>query len=121
MLIIDGEEISADDYMIGAIANGQIFGKGMKIAPQARLDDELFDIVLIKGMKGFEFFRNIWKIYSGTHLTHPKISMIRGRRIEAIPKDHEEDILIELDGEQCGKLPATFEISSQSFCVKSYL
>ena len=120
-LIIDGEEIPPDDYITGAIANGRIFGKGMKIAPQARLDDELFDIVLVKGMKAFEFLRNIWKIYSGTHLTHPKISMIRGKRIEAIPDDHEEDILIELDGEQCGKLPATFEICSQSFCVKSYL
>ena len=120
-LIIDGEEIPTDDYITGAIANGRIFGKGMKIAPQARLDDELFDIVLVKGMKAFEFLRNIWKIYSGTHLTHPKISMIRGKRIEAIPEDHEEDILIELDGEQCGKLPATFEIFSQRFCVKGYL
>ena len=120
-LIIDGEEIPTDDYITGAIANGRIFGKGMKIAPQARLDDELFDIVLVKGMKAFEFLRNIWKIYSGTHLTHPKISLIRGKRIEAIPEDHEEDILIELDGEQCGKLPATFEIFSQRLCVKGYL
>ena len=120
-LIIDGEEIPTDDYITGAIANGRIFGKGMKIAPQARLDDELFDIVLVKGMKAFEFLRNIWKIYSGTHLTHPKISLIRGKRIEAIPEDHEEDILIELDGEQCGKLPATFEIFSQRFYVKGYL
>lgn len=118
---IDDEELPIDEYMIGAISNGRIFGKGMKIAPDARLDDGLFDVVLIKGMKMLEFFRNAWKIYLGTHLSHPKISMIRGRKIEAVAEDDESEVLIEIDGEQLGKLPATFEIIPHNFLVKGYL
>ena len=120
-LKIDGEEIPKDEYLIGAISNGRIFGKGMKIAPNARLDDELFDVILVKGMKVWEFLRNVWKIYAGTHLSHPKISFIQGRKIEAIPEDPDENILIEIDGEQVGKLPATFEIVPKSISVKGYV
>jgi YegS/Rv2252/BmrU family lipid kinase len=120
-LKVDGEEIPRGEYLIGAISNGRIFGKGMKIAPNARLDDELFDIVLVKGMKVWEFIRNVWKLYAGTHLSHPKISLIQGKKIEAIPEDPNENILIEIDGEQVGKLPATFEIVPKSISVKGYV
>jgi YegS/Rv2252/BmrU family lipid kinase len=120
-LRIDGEEIPRGEYLIGAISNGKIFGKGMKIAPNARLDDELFDIILVKGMKIWEFLRNVWKIYAGTHLSHPKIAFIQGKKIEAVPEDPDEDILIEIDGEQVGKLPATFEIVPKSISVKGYV
>jgi diacylglycerol kinase (ATP) len=118
---IDGEDLPEDEYLIGTISNGRIFGKGMKIAPQAKLDDGLFDVVLVKGMKKLEFFRNVWKIYTGTHLSHPKISLIRGSRIEAYVRGGQEDVLIEVDGEQVGTLPATFEIIPQNFLVKGQL
>jgi diacylglycerol kinase (ATP) len=117
-LMIDDEEIPRDEYLIGAISNGRIFGKGMKIAPEALLDDGLFDIILVKGMKVLEFLRNVWRIYAGTHLTHPKISFIRGKKIEALPEDPDDNILIEVDGEQIGMLPATFEIVPHSLLVK---
>jgi len=118
---IDDEELPIDEYMVGTVSNGKIFGKGMKIAPNAKLDDGLFDVVLIKGMRRLEFFRNVWRIYTGTHLSHPKISLIRGRKIEAFAEDDEDEVLIEIDGEQLGKLPATFEIIPRSIQVKGYL
>jgi YegS/Rv2252/BmrU family lipid kinase len=117
---IDDEELPIDEYMIGAVSNGRIFGKGMKIAPEAELDDGLFDVVLIRGMKLFEFLRNVWKIYAGSHLSHPKILLIRGRKTEVFPAEGQEDVLIELDGEQLGMLPATFEIVPSSIFVKGY-
>lgn len=118
---IDGEKLPADEYLIGTISNGRIFGKGMKIAPDAKLDDGLFDVVLVKGMKMMEFFRNVWKIYTGTHLSHPKISLVRGRTIEASAAEGEKEVLIEVDGEQVGTLPATFEIVPQNILVKGHL
>jgi len=120
-LKIDEEDIPEDEYLVGAVANGKIFGKGMRIAPQASLDDGLFDLVLVKKMSLLEFFFNSWKVYTGTHLTHPKISLIKGKEIKAIPHRDEDEVLIELDGELPGKLPATFEIVRQSFLVKGYI
>jgi len=117
-LKIDQEEIPEDEYLVGAVANGKIFGKGMRIAPQARLNDGLFDLVLVKGMRLLEFFCNSWKVYTGAHLSHPKISLFRGKEIKAIPHSDEDEVLIELDGELPGKLPATFKIVPNSFLVK---
>jgi len=117
---VDGRELPEADYLVGAVANGRIFGKGMKIAPGAKLDDGLFDLVLVKGMRFLEFCRHGWKIFLGTHLTHPKISLIRGRQIEALPLE-EGDVLLELDGEQLGHLPATFEILPRRFSIKGYV
>ncbi|MFW6131918.1 MAG: diacylglycerol/lipid kinase family protein, partial [Candidatus Aminicenantaceae bacterium] len=117
---IDDKEFPNDEYLMGAISNGKIFGKGMKIAPGAKLNDGLFDVVLIKAMKLVRFFSNAWKIYSGTHLSHPHISLHRGRKIEVYLTDTSDKILLDIDGEQIGKLPATFEIIPRSLLVKGY-
>lgn len=114
---VDGRELPEGEYLVGAVANGRIFGKGMKVAPGAKLDDGFFDFVLVKGMRFLEFCRHGWKIFLGTHLSHPKISLIRGRRIEALTLE-EGDVLLELDGEQLGHLPATFEILPRRFSIK---
>jgi YegS/Rv2252/BmrU family lipid kinase len=119
-LKIDGKELPSDEYMIGAIANGKIFGKGMKIAPDACLDDGFFDIVLISGMSMLEFCLNAWRIYSGSHLKHSKISLTRGKKVEIEPIEG-EDALIEVDGELLCSAPATFEITPRIFPIKAYL
>jgi diacylglycerol kinase (ATP) len=118
---VDGRELPAEEYMIGAVSNGKIFGKGMKIAPNALLDDGLFDLILIKRMNTGEFLRNVLKLYKGTHISHPKVDQIRGRRIQACSDEElNQRVLIEVDGEQVGTLPATFELSPESILVKGY-
>ncbi|MCX6571575.1 MAG: diacylglycerol kinase family lipid kinase [Candidatus Aminicenantes bacterium] len=117
---VDGEDLPEGEYLIGAVANGKIFGKGMKVAPDARLDDGLFDAVLVKGFKFLEFCRHGWKLMNGSHITHPKVTVVRGRRIEAWP-DEGEDVLLELDGDQLGRLPATFEILPRNLLIKGFL
>jgi diacylglycerol kinase (ATP) len=117
---IDGREMPREEYLIGAIANGRVFGKGMKIAPLARLDDGLFDAVLVKGMRFLEFCTKGWRLMNGSHLKIRKIRHMRARRVEAEP-DQDEPILLELDGEQLGTLPAVFEIVPASLPVKGYL
>jgi YegS/Rv2252/BmrU family lipid kinase len=116
---VDGRALPSDSYLIGAVANGRIFGKGMKVAPEARLDDGLFDLVLVRGMKFLEFCRHGWRLINGSHLSHPKISLVRGRRIEAFPEDP-DPVLLELDGEQLGSLPAAFEVAPRHIVVKGY-
>ena len=117
---IDGKDIPLDEYLIGAVANGRIFGKGMKIAPDAKLNDGYFDIILIKGMKTWEFLLNAYKLYAGTHLSLPQITLIRGTRIEAESFENDE-VLIELDGEQLGRLPAKFDILPSRIPVIGYV
>ncbi len=117
---VDGRALPDGEYLIGAVANGRIFGKGMKVAPDASLDDGLFDSVLIRGFRFFEFCRHGWKLINGAHVHHPKVTVVRGRTVEAWPEEG-EDVLLELDGDQLGRLPATFEIRPRHLLVKGFL
>jgi diacylglycerol kinase (ATP) len=117
---IDGRPLPDGEYLIGAVANGRIFGKGMKVAPDARLDDGLFDSVLIRGFRFFELCRHGWKLMNGSHVTHPKVSVVRGRTVEAWAETGEE-VLLELDGDQLGRLPATFEVVPRDLLIKGFL
>lgn len=67
-----------------------------------------------------EFCRQGWKIFFGARLSHPKISLWRARKVEAVPSD-EQGILLELDGEQLGLFPATFEVLPRCLLVKGYV
>ncbi len=117
---VDDRNLPDGEYLIGAVANGRIFGKGMKVAPDARLDDGLFDSVLVRGFRFLEFCRHGWKLMNGSHVTHPKVTVVRGRKVEAWPGEG-EDVLLELDGDQLGRLPATFEIIPRNLLIKGFL
>jgi len=117
---VDDVDLPDGEYLIGAVANGKIFGKGMKVAPDARLDDGLFDSVLVRGFRFVEFCRHGWKLINGSHVTHPKVRVVRGRRVEAWPAEG-EDVLLELDGDLVGKLPATFEIVPRTLLIRGFL
>jgi diacylglycerol kinase family enzyme len=89
------------------VANGRFLAGGMKITPDAEPDDGLFDVLLIGDVTKRDLLLTLPKIYRGTHLPHPKAEVLRGSMvsIEApIP------LPVELDGEQPGTTPATFEV-----------
>jgi YegS/Rv2252/BmrU family lipid kinase len=111
-LVYDGDEDDHQELTINnvAVANGRYFGGGMKIAPRARLDDGWFDVVALGDLTTMDFLKNGHRVYAGTHLELPKVSYRRARRVEARPVDPSEDVLLDVDGEAPGALPATFSI-----------
>jgi YegS/Rv2252/BmrU family lipid kinase len=106
---IQVDETSAREGPVSSVvvANGQYFGGGMWVAPQARIDDGLFDVVIIGDLRRREIVANIHKIYNGKLVDHPKVTCLRGKQIKL---NSSSEVRIEADGEQAGKLPATFEI-----------
>lgn len=93
-----------------AVANGQYFGGGMRVAPYARPDDGYLDIVAIGDFSPLEMFLLGPRIYLGSHLSHPKVRPDRVRRLEARPSDPDEHVLLDVDGETPGRLPASFSV-----------
>jgi diacylglycerol kinase (ATP) len=89
------------------VANGQWHGGAMWLAPQAKPDDGLFDVILIGDVTKLDFLTTAPKLYKGTYLSHPKIELLRSR---AVAVDAPERLPIELDGEQIGTTPVRFEI-----------
>ena len=89
------------------VANGQWHGGAMWLAPNAKPDDGLFDVVLIGDVTKRDFITTAPKIYKGTYLAHPKVELLRSR---AVSVDAHERLPIELDGEQVGTTPVRFEV-----------
>ena len=112
---VDGEERSGL-FNNTVVANGQYHGGGMWLAPEARPDDGLFDVLVFGDLTKTDFVLNVGKIYKGTHLTHPKIEQLRGARVEI---DADEPLPIELDGEQPGTTPARFEVVPRALRVRA--
>jgi diacylglycerol kinase (ATP) len=89
------------------VANGRYQGGGMLIAPEAEVDDGLFDILVIGDITKLDFVLNVGKIYRGTHLSHPKIELLKSSTVSV---DADVPVPLELDGEQPGTTPARFDV-----------
>jgi len=89
------------------VANGVWHGGGMMLAPDAAPDDGQFDIVLIGDVSKVDFLTTAPKIYKGKHVHHPKVEVLRSKRVEV---DAPVRLPIELEGEQVGTTPAVFSV-----------
>jgi YegS/Rv2252/BmrU family lipid kinase len=103
---VDGERRSGPMFELVAM-NGPYAAGGMRIAPDARPDDGWLDCVIFGDVTKLDFLTTFPKIYSGRHLAHPKIELLRGR---AVTIEADPPIPVVLDGEQAGTTPAHFEV-----------
>lgn len=99
------------------VCNSRFFGGGMKIAPEAVINDGLFDVVNIGDIKTAKILLRGYTLYRGSHLSLPEVKATLARKIEVSPMNREE-IHIEVDGELPGKLPAVFEILPNALKVR---
>lgn len=102
-----------------AVCNGCYFGGGMKIAPEAKPDDGMFDIIVVRRASLLQFLKGFPALYKGRHLENTKyVFMLRGRKITAEPVDPADEVLLDVDGEAPGRLPATFEIVPRGLLLR---
>jgi diacylglycerol kinase family enzyme len=100
------------------IANARYFGGGMKIAPNAKLDDGVFDVISIGDIGAARILANAPRLYLGAHLSIPEVGHALAGKVSARPVNIEDRIEIEVDGELPGYLPATFEILPKALRVR---
>lgn len=115
---IDGAEEKSLNTINFCVANSRFFGGGMKIAPDAKLDDGFFDVVNIGDMRAAKILINAYTLYRGTHLELPEVKSALAKKIEVSPADSDQIILLETDGELPGRLPATFEIVPNALKIR---
>jgi diacylglycerol kinase (ATP) len=79
----------------------------MQIAPDAKLNDGLFDICLVRATSKLEFMQTFPKVFAGKHTNHPKVEIRRARkvRIESEPRAR-----VNVDGDIVGFTPIEFEM-----------
>lgn len=95
-----------------AVCNGQFFGGGMRVAPDASPDDGLLDVILMGDGRLREVMKSLGDIKTGAHLNNPNVKILRAKTVIATPVEATAGapVLIEADGELPGQLPAMFEV-----------
>lgn len=112
---IDGDPPVEARVDIIFVANGRFTGGGMRVAPMASLDDAYLDALIVRATsKPTLLFRLLPAIYRGSHLSHPAVQHCRVRRLAVSTSS---TAFLQLDGEQPGRAPTTFEIAPRALRV----
>lgn len=105
---VDGEPWFEGDSYLLAVANGRYFGRGMKVAPDAMINDGVFDVVLVEGMSRPKVLAALPTLFSGSHVKRGDVHLRRAQhvRVEAIAPP----LYIEADGEAGEATAVEYEI-----------
>lgn len=103
---LDGREHRFDGYTVAA-ANTGYYGGGMHMAPGADPSDGLLDVIMVKQVSKLKFVANLPKVFKGTHVDEPTVTVHRAREVE-IAADRPFDVYA--DGDPLTTLPATVRL-----------
>jgi YegS/Rv2252/BmrU family lipid kinase len=102
-LTVDGETRSFAGYSV-AVCNSGVFGGGMYLAPDAKLDDGLLDVVLIAKQSRLAYLRGLPRVFKGTHLEHAAVTLLQGREVTF---GADRPFTAYADGDPIAELPTT--------------
>lgn len=101
---LDGEPWEVDAMLV-AVANARSYGGGMRIAADADIADGLLDVVVVGAMSKLSLLRAFPRVYKGTHLTDPRVTVRRARVVVL----ESPGVVAYADGERYAELPVTCE------------
>lgn len=106
-----------------AVGSGQYVGGGVRMLPLADVADGEFDICIVRETTKLDILLTLPGIYTGKHLHHPKCIFLRGREVKISLVHAEQEVYVQLDGQEHSELPLTFRIVPQALdvIVKSHL
>ncbi|OON82254.1 diacylglycerol kinase [Streptomyces tsukubensis] len=102
-LRLDDGPVMETEATLVAVGNGTSYGGGMRICAGARLDDGLLDVTVVGPCSRTTLLKVFPKVYRGTHLGHPVVSVHRAAKVELTAPG----LTGFADGEPLGPLPLT--------------
>ena len=104
---IEGEFGTYDgEILLAATGITNRYGGGFQIVPNARIDDGLFDVCIIRPVSSLTVLRLMVTLFWGGHVSHPAVSIHQTR---AITIKAEPPLLLYADGEPMSETPVTIE------------
>jgi diacylglycerol kinase (ATP) len=103
---VDDERMELDAMLV-EVGSGRWTGGGMKVLPNAIMNDGLLDVCIVESLSKPAFLRAFPRVFVGSHTTHPKVRMRTGSRVQV---EANRRVLVYADGELVGSLPAIFEV-----------
>ncbi len=102
----DGQTIDWVGFSV-SVANSRAYGGGMFVAPEAELDDGLFDVVAIGGSSKLGFLRGLPKLFKGEHVHSEQVRVLRAAEVEV---NADRRFPVYADGEHLADLPARVRV-----------
>ncbi|MFI0407578.1 diacylglycerol/lipid kinase family protein [Actinomadura sp. 3N508] len=110
LITVDGETRERQGYTVVA-ANSGYYGFGKHIAPDARVDDGLLDVILIRTAPKRLFFAVMRELEDGTHVRRPEVEVMRGEEVRIeLAGPPGRTLPYGADGELPGTLPVTARV-----------
>ena len=111
-LIMDDKKIE-DEFIFIIACNSIHVGKGMKMAPKARLDDGLIDLIVLRsGVSRTRLLQVLPKLFDGSHINEPELEYYQTSQFSLIP---ETDEILNIDGEIMGSTPIQVNVIPKAF------
>ncbi len=101
-----GSPVKMTGYTV-AVANSKAYGGGMYLAPDAALDDGLFDVVMTADTPRLRFLRLLPTVFKGEHIKQPGVAVLRGAEVHV---SADRPFTMYADGDPIGELPATIRV-----------
>jgi diacylglycerol kinase (ATP) len=114
-LVLDGVE-SVTDATLVAVGNNVSIGGGMKVTPDALLDDGLFDVLVVTPLSRTAFLRVFPRVFAGTHLSDPRVSVRRAAHVRI----ESAGVVAYADGERVSLLPVDIDVVPGSLRVLAH-
>lgn len=99
-----------EQIMFAAIGNTRQYGGGIRITPDASIDDGLLDLCIVHRTTRVELLKTLPKAYTGAHVKSTFVEMARGREFHF---ESEQPMAVYADGEPLTKTPVSFGIAPQ--------
>ena len=100
------DEVYEDEAMMFLVGLTNSVGGFEKLAPNSSINDGKFTLLILKKCNIAEFIRLASLAIRGEHLNDPHVISKKAKHIKVTS---EEKVLINLDGEYGGTIPATFQ------------
>lgn len=85
------------------VANGRFFGSGLGIAPGAKIDDGIFQVIIFGGLSVWDYLKNYGKLRRSELIDHPEVYYLSSDYVKV--ETEETRISVEADGEVHGQGP----------------
>ena len=110
IVTVDGRTVVDGPMNLAGVANGLYAGGGMKLSPEARIDDGKLDVVTASGLSRANIVTELSRIHTGGHVNNPKVTITQGTiaRVETLLM--KDAMPLEADGNVRGVTPVQFQV-----------
>ena len=112
------DQTAEEEVLIATVSNSRFLGENWPMAPDASLEDGLFDVVTVGAMSRWELMRFAAALMRGTHLSLPRVQIRRASRVE-IRRVHRvhHPLPVHADDHILAYLPVSMEVIPRALRV----